>query len=140
MRAEPNGVVLGELMKGNRFEVDGKTSGGWTHVKVAGLGIGYVCTKYIKHDGQTDAPITITGKQDKTRRLFVGKVTADKLNVRTWAGTGYPCINSYPQLSRGNLVDVMDFTQRDEHGEKWYYVRIAGTYHGFVHSRYIQMQ
>lgn len=140
VRAEPGGVVLGELMKGNRFEVDGKTSGAWTHVKVAGLGIGYVYSKYIKYDGQADASTAITGKQDKTRRLFVGKVTADKLNVRTWAGTGYPRIKAYPQLTRGNLVDVMDFTQRDESGENWYYVRISGMYYGFVHSRYIEKQ
>ena len=125
VRAEPNGVVLGELMKGNRFEVDGKVSGSWTHVKVAGIGIGYVYTRYISHDGKTAASTVISGKQDKTKRLFVGKVTADKLNVRTWAGTGYPTIKAYPQLTQGNLVDVMDFTQKDESGEKWYFVRIA---------------
>ena len=140
VRAEPNGVVLGELMKGNRFEVDGKISGSWTHVKVAGIGIGYVYTRYISHDGKTAASTVISGKQDKTKRLFVGKVTADKLNVRTWAGTGYPTIKAYPQLTQGNLVDVMDFTQKDESGEKWYYVRIAGRYFGFVHSGYIQRQ
>lgn len=80
----------------------------------------------------------ISGKQDKTRRLFVGEVTADVLNVRTWAGTGNPCIRSYPQLKRGNLVDVMDFTQKDENGDSWYYVKIAGKYYGFVHSQYIK--
>ncbi len=143
VRAEPNGVVLGELMKGNRFEVDGKASGAWTHVKVAGMGIGYVYTKYIKRDGQAvpENPVSgISGKQDRFRRLFVGKVTADILNVRTWAGTGYPCINAYPQLSYGNLVDVMDFTQKDEHEDKWYYARIGGSIYGFVHSKYIQKQ
>lgn len=140
VRAEPNGVVLGELMKGNRFEVDGKTSGGWTHVKVANIGVGYVYSAYIKADGQPPASTEITGKQDKTQRLFVGKVTADVLNVRTWAGTGYPQIRSYPVLKRGNLVDVMDFTQKDVNGDKWYYVRIAGQYFGFVHSAYIQKQ
>lgn len=140
VRAEPNGVVLGELMRGDRFEADGKTSGNWTHVKVANIGIGYVYTAYISHDGEMDPAASIAGKQDKTRRLFVGKVTADVLNVRTWAGTGNPCIRSYPQLNRGNLVDVMDFTQRDENGEKWYYIRISGRHHGFVHSKYIERQ
>lgn len=141
VRAEPNGVVLGELMKGNRFEVDGKTSGNWTHVKVANIGIGYVYTAYISHDSASAAGNSVTaisGKQDKTRRLFVGEVTADVLNVRTWAGTGNPCIRSYPQLKRGNLVDVMDFTQKDENGDSWYYVKIAGKYYGFVHSQYIK--
>lgn len=140
VRATPNGVVLGELMKGDRFEVDGTTSGNWTHVKVANIGIGYVYTQYIQHDGKGNAVTTISGKQDKTQRLFVGKVTADVLNVRSWAGTGYPSIRSYPQLYAGNLVDVMNFTQKDENGEKWYYVRIAGHYYGFVHSRYVSRQ
>ena len=140
VRAEPNGVILGELMKGNRFEVDGKVSGSWTHVKVAGIGIGYVYTRYISHDGKVAVSTVISGKQDKTRRLFVGKVTADKLNVRSWAGIGYPPIKAYPQLTQGNLVDVMDFTQCDENRDVWYYVRIAGRYFGFVHSGYIQRQ
>ena len=143
-RATPNGVILGELMKGNRFEVDGVTQGQWTHAKVANMGIGYVYTSYIKHDNPAPSAstpsTTITNKQDKTQRLFVGKVTADKLNVRTWAGMGNPCIKSYPQLSFGNLVDVMNFTQKAPDGSNWYYVRIAGKYYGFVHSQYIQKQ
>ena len=82
----------------------------------------------------------ISNKQDKTQRLFVGKVTASKLNVRTWAGTDYPTIKSYPQLSKGNLVDVMNFTQKADDGSEWYYIRIAGEYYGFVSSKYIQKQ
>lgn len=143
VRAEPNGVVLGELMKGNRFEVDGQVSGNWTHVKVAGIGIGYAYTAYISHDSAAvmGNPATdISGKQDKTQRLFVGKVTADELSVRTWAGTGNPQIRSYPVLKRGNLVDVMNFAQKDENGEKWYYIRISGQHYGFVHSKYIKRQ
>lgn len=140
VRAEPNGVVLGELMKGNRFEVDGQVSGNWTHVKVAGIGIGYVYTSYIEHDGQTNTVTGISGKQDKSQRLFVGKVTAKTLDVKTWAGNGNPNIRSYPRLSKGNLVDVMNFTQKDENGNKWYYVRISGQYYGFVRSKYIKKQ
>lgn len=154
VRAEPNGEVLGELMKGNRFEIDGKTSGMWTHVKVAGIGVAWVATKYIKKDGQ-DKPAqnpvkpskpsskpsdTIANKQDKCQRLFVGKVTASELCVRTWAGTERPQIKSYPTLGRGNLVDVMNYTQKDSNGANWYYVRIAGKYFGFVSAQYIERQ
>lgn len=151
VRAEPNGEVLGELMKGNRFEIDGKTSGMWTHVKVAGIGVAWVATKYIKKDGQ-DKPVqkptkpsnkpsdTITNKQDKTQRLFVGKVTASELCVRTWAGTERPQIKSYPTLKKGSLVDVMNYTQKDSKGADWYYIRIAGKYFGFVSAKYIQRQ
>lgn len=141
VRAEPNGEVIGELMKGNRFEIDGKTSGMWTHVKVANIGVGWVATKYIRKDGDaSNKPTEIVGKQDKTQRLFVGRVTASKLNVRTWAGTEFPTIKSYPQLSKGNLVDVMNYTQKANDGSEWYYIRINGKYHGFVSAKYIQKQ
>lgn len=130
-------------MKGNRFEINGTTDGSWTQVNVANIGVGWVWTAYIKIDGaQTNEPPKqeISNKQDKTQRLFVGKVTASKLNVRTWAGTDYPTIKSYPQLSKGNLVDVMNFTQKADDGSEWYYIRIAGEYYGFVSSKYIQKQ
>ena len=141
VRAEPNGEVIGELMKGDRFEIDGKTSGMWTHVKVANIGVGWVATKYIRKDGDaSNKPTEIVGKQDKTQRLFVGRVTASKLNVRTWAGTEFPQIKSYPTLDKGNLVDVMNFTQKANDGSEWYYIRINGKYHGFVSAKYIQKQ
>ena len=91
---------------------------------------------------QTDEPPKqeIPNKQDKTQRLLVGKVTASKLNVRTWAGTEFPTIKSYPQLSKGNLVDVMNYTQKADDGSEWYYIRIAGEYYGFVSAKYIQKQ
>ena len=143
VRAEPNGEVIGELMKGNRFEINGVTSGSWTQVNVAGIGVGWIWTEHIQKDEvQTTEPPKqeITNKQDKTQRLFVGKVTASVLNVRTWAGTEYPQIKSYPTLNRGNLVDVMNYTQTADDGSKWYYIRIAGKYHGFVSAKYIERQ
>ena len=141
VRAEPNGEVIGELMKGNRFEINGITDGSWTQVKVTGIGVGWVWTAYVKKDGSqsTEPPKQeISNKQDKTQRLFVGKVTASVLNVRTWAGTEHPQIKSYPTLNKGNLVDVMNFTQKAADGSEWYYIRIAGKYHGFVSAAYIQ--
>ena len=143
VRAYPNGEIIGELMKGNRFEINGVTSGKWTQVNVAGIGVGWIWTEYIQKDGvQTAEPPKqeIADKQDKTQRLFVGKVTASALNVRTWAGTEFPQIKSYPTLNRGNLVDVMNYTQTANDGSKWYYIRIAGKYHGFVSAEYIERQ
>lgn len=68
---------------------------------------------------------------------WVGKVTANTLNVRTWAGTEYPNIKSWPILKKGNLVDVCD-TVNDSHENPWYYIRIAGQYYGFVSAKYIE--
>lgn len=141
VRSAPAGEVLGELMKGNRFEINGAASGSWIQVNVANIGVGWVWSAYIKKDGTGSAEHqedTIEHKQDKRERLFVGEVTASALNVRTWAGTEYPQIRSYPSLAKGNLVDVMNFTQKAEDGSKWYYIRIAGQYYGFVHSQYIK--
>ena len=93
---------------------------------------GYLWIDYKEDNG--------SGEQNKKERLFVGMVTATELNVRAWAGTEYPRIKSYPVLARGNLVDVMNYTQTASDGSVWYYIRIAGKYYGFVHSQYILRQ
>ncbi len=68
---------------------------------------------------------------------WVGKVTADRLNVRSWAGTENANIKSWPLLGFGNLVDVCDSILAKD-GSKWFYVRIDGRIYGFVHSGYIE--
>ena len=68
---------------------------------------------------------------------WVGEVTAQSLNVRTWAGTDFKNIKSYPTLAKTNLVDVCD-TVKAADGSVWYYIRIAGKYYGFVSAKYIK--
>lgn len=138
VRETPNGYVLGQINKGNRVEINGEKSGMWTKVKVAGIGIGWAATKYLQVDGAESKPTTITNKQNKTQRLFVGKVSAASTVVRTWAGDNYPPIKKWPELVRGNLVDVMNFTQKATSGASWYYVCIAGKYYGFVAAKDIK--
>ena len=138
IRETPNGYVLGQINKRNRVEINGEKSGMWTKVKVAGIGIGWAATKYLQVDGAENKPTTITNKQNKTQRLFVGKVSAASTVVRTWAGSNYPSIKKWPKLVRGNLVDVMNFTQKATNGASWYYVRIAGKYYGFVAAKDIE--
>lgn len=139
VRETPNGYVMGSIDKDTVVDIDGKVSGKWTHVKVSGIGIGWIWTGYLAKEGGP-ASATITGKQDKTQVLFKGNVTATVLNVRTWAGTEYPNIKKYPKLNQGNEVEVMNFTQKDKNGSKWYYIRIAGKYYGFVSAKYIKKQ
>ena len=138
VREAPNGYVLGQINKGNRVEINGKKSGMWTKIKVAGIGIGWAATKYLEIDGVKNTTTTISKKQDKTQRLYTGQVTASSLNVRTWAGAEYPNIKKYPTLNKGNKVDVMNFTQKAKDGVSWYYIRIAGKYFGFVSAKYIK--
>ena len=75
---------------------------------------------------------TILSKTPK----WVGKVTANTLNVRTWAGTENAQLKSYPTLAKGNLVDVCDIIKAKDKAD-WYYIRIAGKYFGFVSTKYI---
>ena len=138
VRETPNGYVLGQIDKGNRVEISGEKFGMWTKVKVAGIGIGWAATKYLQVDGAESKPTTITNKQNKTQRLFVGKVSASSTVVRAWAGDNYPSIKKWPELVRGNLVDVMNFTQKATNGASWYYVCIAGKYYGFVAAKGIK--
>lgn len=87
---------------------------------------------------QPSAPAT-GGGLNKTEE-FVGRVDVSEagyLNVRTWAGVEYPNIKSYPILKRGNLVSVCD-TVTAANGSKWYYIKIADKYYGFVSSQYIE--
>mgnify|MGYP004613207633 FL=1 len=65
-------------------------------------------------------------------RLFVGEVKTKETDVRTWAGEEYPTIKKYPSIKKTNLVDVMNYTQKDSEGKKWYFVKIVGKYLGFV--------
>lgn len=90
----------------------------------------------------TDTQIPQSQKETTSNEIsrtpkFVGRVIADRLNVRTWAGTSYPRIKSYPSLSFGNLIDVCD-TVKDVNGADWYFVRIAGQFFGFVSSNYVE--
>lgn len=139
VRETPNGYVMGSIDKDTVVDIDGKVSGKWTHVKVSGIGIGWIWTGYLTEKANSESS-TITDKQNKSQVLFKGNVTATVLNVRTWAGTEYPNIKKYPTLNQGNEVEVMNFTQKDKNGSKWYYIRIAGKYYGFVSAKYVKKQ
>ena len=128
VRYTAGGTIIGQVNAGNRFEIDGKTSGGWTHVKVAGIGIGWIATQYVKIDGTAGAP-------NKTPK-WVGRSTTDDLNVRTGPGVSYPNLSSWPKLNKDNLVDVCDTVKAGD-GSLWYYVRIAAKYYGYVSATYI---
>lgn len=136
IRETQNGYILGQINKGNRVEINGETSGKWTKVKVSGIGIGWAWTGYLTLDEKTGQKSEeIKNKQNKSERLFVGKISTSKADVRTWAGDEYPVIKKWPSLAKGNLIDVMNYTQKDKKGQNWYYVRIAGKYFGFVAAK-----
>ena len=83
-----------------------------------------------------NASSAVEVKEPSKERKYTGRVTADKLNVRTGPGTGYGFMISYPMLAKDNLVDVCDEVSGTD-GGKWFYVRIAGKYYGYVSSSYL---
>lgn len=127
-----------KLNKGNLVDVIG-VSGTRYQVKIADKFVGYVEKTNIKDpNAVVTKPTTSTSKPaSKTKYPFVGEVTASELNVRTGAGTNYGKLSSYPILKRGNLVDVLK-AKKDTSGNKWYQVRIAGKYTGYVSAQYIK--
>lgn len=139
VRETPNGYIMGSINKGTVVEVDGETSGKWTHAKVEGM-IGWIWTGYLTKE-ISSAPAAIVNKQDKNQKLFDGVVTAKPtLYVRTWAGTEYPTLKKIPYLNCEDSVEVMNYTQKDSKGADWYYVRITmdkKKYFGFCKAQYI---
>lgn len=123
-----------KLNKGNLVDVIG-VSGTRYQVKIADKFIGYVEKNNIK---DPNAVVTKpSASTSKTKYPFVGEVTASELNVRTGAGTNYSKLSSYPILKRGNLVDVLK-VKKDISENKWYQIKIAGKYTGYVSAQYIK--
>lgn len=124
--------------------VKDKNGDPWYFVQISGDKddkYGFVSATYITKQGDSK-PNDATMKDDGVitkEPQWVGKVTADVLNVRTWAGTNNPLIKSWPQLRNGNLVDVCDAVNATD-GSRWYYIRIAGKYYGFVSAQYIKQK
>ena len=110
---------------------------GWGYIR------GFARPKYAKAEEPTPAPTPeptptpSTGSGLSQIPKWVGEVTASSLNVRTWAGTEFPQIKSYPTLGKGNKVDVCD-TVKAANGKDWYYIRIEGKIFGFVYAGYIR--
>jgi hypothetical protein len=74
-----------------------------------------------------------------TMPLWYGKTT-HKAAVRTWAGTSYPKIKTYPTVEKGRSVGVCA-TVNASKGASWYYVKLdgeKGTVYGFIAARWIK--
>lgn len=63
----------------------------------------------------------------------VGKIKSNSVPVKTWAGSKYDSIKSYPILNKGNLVDLCDGV------DGWYYIRIGNNIFGFVEATAIEI-
>lgn len=123
-------------IEGNKGEAVGRRSipVGWGYIR------GYARPKYSA-GGTTSTPsaggsssgTSSSGTLNKSVQ-WTGKVTADSLNVRTWAGTENKTC-SFSPLKNGTEVGVCDSIKASD-GDTWYYIKYNGKY-GFVHSDYV---
>lgn len=79
------------------------------------------------------SPVVSTKLNESVK--WTGIVTADELNVRTWAGSENKTC-SFSPLKKNTTVSVCD-SVKDKSGAVWYYIKYNGKY-GFVHGDYIK--
>jgi hypothetical protein len=106
----------------------------WYYVLINSKIYGFIPASSVTN---TTATITVgNGSNLNKTSKFIGVVTADSLNVRTWAGTKYSRLISIPAITNGTTVQVCDAVY-DSSNHVWYYICINGTTYGFVDSTYI---
>ena len=92
---------------------------------------GYITPKYKVEEKKVeeDKP-----KLNKTTKYF-GVVTANLLNVRTWAGTENS-LCSFSPIKKNTRIEVCDTIKAKDKSD-WLYIKVSGK-HGFVSSKYIK--
>jgi len=126
VRATPAGTVLGQLGKGNRFEVDGKKEGAWIHIKVAGIGIGWIHKDYVQYD----QPVKTAASAWKA--IGTATATANDVNVRS-TPSDQTSANKIGKLNKGNRVEY-----NGETSNGWRKVKVAGIGIGWVHGQWLK--
>lgn len=118
---------------------DGST---WYYICYGGK-YGFVHSAYVQRSGGGTGGSGSAGSDSSSggalskNPQWKGTVTADSLNVRTWAGTENG-LCSFSPLKNGSVVDVCDSIKAND-GDTWYYIKYNGKY-GFVHSEYVKKQ
>lgn len=112
---------------------------GYARPKYSGQGTSSsVTANNTSSNKNTNSSTSSSGTVLNKTAKCTGTVSCDSLNVRTWAGTEYPQISSYPVLGKGNRVEICDVV-KDSKGGKWYYVYIAKKAYGFVSADYMNL-
>lgn len=113
-----------------------------TYSRIAGYGrppYAKFCASGVVNNSVPSTPTTSTSNISKNSLnkavKWIGIVTANELNVRTWAGEENP-LCSFAPLKEGVEVSVCDSAKASD-GDAWYYIKYKNKY-GFVHSKYIK--
>lgn len=121
-----------KLNRGNLVDVI-SMSGNRYKIKIANKYTGWIDkTRIVTPDKLNSEKPSITSKYP-----FVGECTGNDVNVRKNAGTNYTNISGWPKLNKGNRVDVLG-EKKVTDGKKWYKIKIAGKYTGYIRSDYIR--
>ena len=112
----------------------------WYYVIIGNKTYGFVPTSNVSKTKITNTTTKTTTSSNSSKLnitvKWTGKVTADVLNVRTYAGTENPNLKSVPTIKNGTMVGVCDSVKAKD-GSVWYYIVINNKTYGFVHSSYI---
>lgn len=137
-----NGVIT--TIEGNMNECVGRRTipVGWGYIR------GYAAPRFdaegvssIITGANTPKPVeTDNGNSvlNKTSKCTGTVIPKKGIKVRTWAGTEFPQITSYPTLGYTNRVDICDVVKGPK-GAKWYYILIADKAYGFVMAKNINI-
>lgn len=102
--------------------------------------------RYIRGFVHTNISGTVSSKTETSASApskdvrWKGKVTASRLNVRTWAGTENDKCRTFGPLDKGTEVYICDEIYAAD-GSLWYYIKTmdSGKY-GFCHSAFIRKE
>ena len=116
---------IGTLTNGTKVEIV-ESQNGWYKIKYNG-GYGYVSGDYVKVDGQSKPDVKPDSNPQESNVMFIGTITADRLNVRSGYGTNHFVTGT---LTNGAKVEVLE----SQNG--WYKIKYNGTY-GYIYGQFV---
>ncbi|CEK33223.1 enterotoxin,N-acetylmuramoyl-L-alanine amidase LytC precursor,N-acetylmuramoyl-l-alanine amidase I,Uncharacterized protein with a bacterial SH3 domain homologue,N-acetylmuramoyl-L-alanine amidase CwlD,Bacterial SH3 domain [[Clostridium] sordellii] len=116
---------IGTLTNGTKVEIV-ENQNGWYKIKYNG-GYGYVSGDYVKVDGQSKPDVKPDSNPQESNVMFIGTITADRLNVRSGYGTNHFVTGT---LTNGAKVEVVE----SQNG--WYKIKYNGTY-GYIYGQFV---
>lgn len=116
---------IGSLSKGDKVQIEGKTSSEWYRIKYK-KNYGYVSAKYIKITSTNSSSSSTTSKATKVK--YTGTTTGS-LNVRKGGLTSYSKIGS---LKKGSKLQIIVKLSNG-----WYKIKYKNTY-GYISGKYIK--
>lgn len=115
VRATPDGKILRQVNKGNRFQIDGTQIDGWYHVNVAGT-IGYIYGAYVKPDNNTPTGDAWVRQLQKA------------IGARIDGIPGPETLSKCPLLQEGSRGEVVKLLQ--ERLGQTFHIGVVGGYDG----------